>query len=71
LPRKGYKTVGKESLPDEIVEAIDKLKKDPDFIREMRLKGYSRISRRLVIHIAVLDLLRRKGIIQTSASEGK
>ena len=71
MPRKGYKSTGRNSLPNEIVEAIDKLKEDPKFIREMRMRGVTRISRALVIRIAVLDFLKRKGIIGTSETEGK
>ena len=71
MPRKGYKSTGRNSLPNEIVEAIDKLKEDPKFIREMKMRGITRISRSLVIRIAVLDFLKRKGIIGTSETEGK
>jgi len=71
LPRKGYKSIGYNSLPNEIVKAIDKLKNDPKFIREMKLKGITQISRALVIRIAVLELLKSKGIIDTSETEGK
>jgi len=71
LPRKGYKSTGNSSLPEELIEAIDKLKKDPKFIREMKMKGITRISRALIIRIALLDLLKRRGIIQTSDVEGK
>lgn len=71
MPRKGYTSTGKNSLPDEIVEAIDKLREDPKFIREMKMRGITRISRALVIRIAVLDLLKDKGIIRTSETEGK
>ena len=70
-PRKGYKSTGRNSLPDEIVEAIDKLKEDPKFIREMKMRGITRISRALVIRIAVLDFLKRKGIIGTSETVRK
>lgn len=71
MPRKGYKSTGRNSLPNEIIEAIDKLKEDPKFIREMKMRGMTRISRALVIRIAVLDFLKRKGIIGTSETEGK
>lgn len=71
MPRKGYKSTGRNSLPNDIIEAIDKLKEDPKFIREMKMRGITRISRALVIRIAVLDFLKCKGIIGTSETEGK
>jgi len=71
MPREGYRTVGKNSLPDELIEAIDKLRKNPKYIREMRLRGFRRISRALVIRMALLDYLADKGIIETSETEGK
>ena len=66
MPRRGYTSTGRNSLPDEIIEKIDKLKEDPNFIREMRLRGITRISRALVLRVAVLDLLKKYGKLETS-----
>ena len=62
LPRKDYKSIGYSSLPKEYVEAIDKLIEDPKFIREMKIAGFTRISRALVIRVALKDLFKRKGV---------
>ena len=71
MPRKGYKSVGYNSLPDDYIKAMDKLKKDPKFIAEMRRKGHTRISRALILRIAINELLERKGITRISEVEGK
>jgi hypothetical protein len=74
LPRKGYKSTGDSSLPQELINAIDRLKEDPKFIQEMRRKGFKRkISRALVLRIAILELLERRGVDTSEifGTEGK
>jgi len=73
MPRKGYMSAGSSSLPDEYVEAIEKLKKSEDYKREMRAKGHVRVSRALVIRMALRDYLKGKGIDinRVSEAEGK
>ena len=62
LPRRGYTSIGFSSLPKEYVEAIDKLKEDPKFIEKMKIKGFTRFSRALVIRIALKELFEREGV---------
>lgn len=66
MPRKGYTSTGKNSLPDEIVKGIDELKKDPEFIHEMRMQGITRISRALILRRALLEYLKKYGKLETS-----
>ena len=66
MPRRGYTSTGKNSLPDEIVKGIDKLKEDPTFIREMRMRGITRISRALILRLAVIEMLKKYGKLETS-----
>ena len=66
MPRKGYTSTGKNSLPDEIVKGIDKLKEDPKFIHEMRMRGITRITRALILRVVVIDLLKKYGKVETS-----
>ena len=62
MPRKDYKSIGYTSLPKEYVEAIDRLLEDSKFIHEMKIAGFTRMSRALVIRVALKDLFERKGI---------
>jgi len=68
MPRKGFKTVAGRSLPEEYVEAMKKLSKDPKFIHEMMQNGHVRISVSLVLRKAVKTYLEDRGyhIGQTS-----
>ena len=66
MPRRGYTSTGKNSLPDEIVKSIDELKEDPEFIREMRMRGITRITRALILRVAVIELLKKYGKLETS-----
>jgi len=58
-------------LPEELVKAIDKLMEDPAFIADMRKRGIRRISRALVIRIALHEFLERKGITGIYEVEGR
>jgi len=71
MPREGYRSTGSDSLPEPLVKAIDKLKKDPKFIAEMHRRGIRRISRALVIRIALTEFLEGKGITDIYEAEGK
>ena len=73
MPREGYTSAGSSSLPDEYVEAIKKLLKDEGYKREMRGKGHIRVTRALVIRMALRDYLKGKGIDidRVSEAEGK
>jgi len=62
MPRKGYTSTGSDSLPTELINAIEKLRTNPKFIADMKRKGIRRISRALVIRIAVTEYLESKGI---------
>lgn len=61
MTRKGYKSEGKTSIPNEIIEAVDRLAKDVNFQKEMRSRGFMHISRALVVRVALLDLLKKYG----------
>lgn len=69
MPRQGYKSTGNSSLPNQFIEGIEKLIKDPKYVREMRAKGFTRISRALVIRMALINYLRDKGINISQISE--
>ncbi len=61
MPRKGHKTLGPWSIPTEIVDAVKQLSTDPAYIREMKLKGYGRISQSLVARMALIAYLADRG----------
>jgi len=73
VPRKGYKTVGNTSLPIGYIEAMERLKNDPDYVREMHSEGHLKVSKALIIRKALRAYLEGKGqnIDQTSDTEGK
>ena len=62
LPKKGYVSTGNGSLPQEFIDAIEKLLNDQKYIAEMKAKGYARISRALVIRMSLINYLKDKGI---------
>jgi hypothetical protein len=62
LPKKGYVSTGNGSLPQEFIDAIEKLLKDSKYIAEMKAKGYARISRALVIRMSLIEYLKGKGV---------
>ena len=68
MPRKGYASL---KLTPYLVEAIDKLLKDKDFIDEMMKAGHTQVSRALIVRTALFAYLKDKGIIPTSEVEGK
>jgi len=50
------------SFPQELVDAVEKLIKEPKFIAEMRSKGHFKVTRALVFRIAVQEYLKNRGI---------
>jgi len=71
MPREGYKSTGSDTLPEALMKAIDKLRNDPKFIAEMHRRGIRRISRALVIRIALTEFLEGKGITDIYGEEGR
>ena len=73
MPREGYTSAGNSSLPKAYIKAIKMLMEDPGFIQQMERLGHVRVSRALVIRMALRDYLKGKGIDidHVSAAEGK